>query len=440
MVNVEGLNVLLIAIDTLRADRMSCYGYRRKTTPQIDRYLAEEGVVFEEVIAPGIPTHPAYTTIFTGLHPLRHKIVCHGGGVIPDYGVKTMPEVLYENGYITAAVDNLVATRASWFVRGYEYYLYPGGITVISEGAKISGERVTEKAVNFLRLWGEGRLGSRPFFLFIHYWDPHAPYLPPRGFRETLYEGGETPLRPLLEGSAWGRLLLRGWVGRLIEEGYDRKEYVDSLYDEEILYTDYQVSRVIETLKDIGELDETLIILTSDHGEGMGENGIFYDHHGLYDWDVRVPLIMRMPKVLPRDRRVGGLVSHVDIFPTVLDMLGIELPGGLDGESLLPLFGGGRIEGREFIVCVENTRMTKRAIRTASWKLIETLRPDVYGRPAGYIELYNLDSGGEDENLYEDEMEVAHELLSRMEVWYRGALNGGDDPLAVQPISLPIPL
>jgi len=430
------VNVILIAIDTLRADHLSCYGYYRKTTPTIDS-IASEGVVFEDCIAPGIPTHPAYTTIFTGLHPLVHKIVCHAGNVQLSWSVKTLPELLYENGYFTVAVDNLAATRGLWFTRGFEAYLYSGGITVISKGAKVSGEIVTERTVNFLRAWREGVFGRKPLFLFVHYWDPHTPYLPPLGYRERFYEGGGTRLSLLLEKTRWGRLLLRTeWIRQLISEGHDEKEYVDSLYDEEILYVDWCVSRLIEELKKLEVYDDSLLIITADHGEGLGENNVYYDHHGLYEWDIRVPLIMRSPSILPRGKRVSGIVTHEDLFPTVLEAVGVR-PPKVDGRSLLPLIRN-ESEARRFVICVENTRMTKRAIRTRRWKLIETLRPDIYGNIAGHLELYDLQKG-EKHNLIEEERTIAGELMLLMEEWYRRKLGGEPDPLITQPISLPVP-
>ncbi len=430
------LNIVLIAIDTLRADHLSCYGYPVKTSPTLDR-IASDGVVFEECIAPGIPTHPGYTTIFTGMHPLTHQIVCHGGNLLLSWSIKTIPEMLYPK-YFTAAVDNLVMTKGLWFIRGFEAYLYPGGATVISRGAKVSGEAVTDKAIRFLRAWGDGRLGRKPLFLFIHYWDPHTPYLPPPGFREKFYRGGGTRLRPLLEETRWGRMLLKTrWIQQLMSEGHDEKEYVDSLYDEEILYADWCISRLVEELERLDIYDETLLIITADHGEGLGENKVYYDHHGLYEWDIRVPLIMRCPRMLPKGRRIRGIVTHEDIAPTMLDAAGIAPPYRMDGVSLLPIIEG-KAEARSFTICVENTRMSKRAIRTREWKLIETLRPDVYGNPAGHLELYSL-KRGENENLAEDKQDTVGELMMLMEKWYRQKLSGRPDPLAVQPISLPIP-
>ena len=435
---IDRPNIILIAIDTLRADHLGCYGYPKRTSPTIDD-IANKGVVFENAIAPGIPTHPGFTTIFTGIHPLRHRIVCHAGKEFLDYAIKTLPQYLYWSGYLTAAVDNLTATKAPWFIRGFEIYIFTGGITVLSKGAKITGEVVTEKAVNFLKAWKSGLYGKKPFFLFIHYWDPHTPYLPPPGFRERFYSGGSTKLSSLLMKTRWGRFLLKSkWIQQLLSEGHDEKEYVDSLYDEEILYSDWCVSKVIDLLKELDIYDNTVIMITSDHGEGLGENNIYYDHHGLYDWDVRIPLILSYPQTLPKGKRIKELVTHEDILPTILDLAGVKVDKReFDGRSLIKMIDN--IEkGRDFVVCVENTRMTKRAIRTHKWKLIETLRPDVYGRPAGYLELYNIEEG-EKTNKAEEEHDLANELLKRLEVWYRKALNGKPDPLSEQQISLPIP-
>ncbi|RLF16743.1 MAG: sulfatase [Thermoprotei archaeon] len=433
----ERPNIILIAIDTLRADHLSCYGYEKKTSPTIDE-IASNGILFENAIAPGIPTHPGYTTIFTGMHPLRHRIVCHMGQEVLSYDIPTLPQYLYNSGYLTVAIDNLVATKAPWFIRGFEVYVFTGGITVISKGAKISGDIVTTKALNFLKAYRQGLYDRKPFFLFIHYWDPHTPYLPPKGFRERFYSGGGTKLSSLLKKTRWGRFLLKTkWIQQLITEGHDEKEYVDSLYDEEILYSDWCISRVINLLKELDLYDNTVIIVTSDHGEGLGENDIYYDHHGLYEWDIRVPLIISYPQALPRGKRIRELVTHEDILPTILDLAGIKGDLKVDGKSLIPIIDG--IEkGREFVICVENTRMTKRAIRTHRWKLIETLRPDVYGRPAGYLELYNIEEG-EKTNKVGEEHDLASELLKQLEVQYRKVLSGASDPLSEQQISLPIP-
>jgi len=430
-------NVILIALDTLRADHMSCYRYDLETTPGIDEFAAD-GVLFEDCIAPAIPTHPGYTTIFTGVNPLRHGVVSHGGSHVLPYGIPLISQILHEEGFLTVAIDNLIATRAPWFYRGYKYYVFSGGITVISGGYKITGEVVTKKALRFLNLWKEGRFDHKPFFMFIHYWDPHAPYFPPPPFRGTFYQPSEKAesIKALMMKTVWGRILLKGWVGKLVEER-DEKSYLDGLYDDEILYVDKQVSEVISWLKDAELYDETIILITADHGELLGEHNIFYDHHGLYEGDIHVPLIIKSPN-LPRNVRVNGFVTHEDITPTILQLLGIKTDIRFDGESLIEAVRKGESR-REFVVSLENTRMTKRAIRTRNWKLIQTMRPDVYGNPAGYLELYNLEKDPEEkENLADSEEEILKDMVFKLECWYRRTLDGNPDPLTTQPISLPI--
>ncbi len=430
-------NVIFIALDTLRADHTSCYGYELETTPNIDK-LAQDGVLFEDCIAPGIPTHPGYTTMFTGVHPLRHGIVGHMGSHILSQDIHMLSQILYWKEFSTIAVDNLTATGAPWFSRGYEYYVFSGGLTVISGGHKISGEVTTKKALGFLRFWREEHQSSKPFFMFIHYWDPHAPYFPPPPFKGTFCrpESPTEPLRPLMERTVWGRNLLKGWISKVIDER-DDKAYMDSLYDDEILYVDHQVSRVLDYLKDSGIYDDAIIVVTADHGELLCEHDIFYDHHGLYEGDIHVPLIIKAPE-LPSGTRVKGLVTHEDITPTILELTGAESRARFDGKSLTHLADeGGGI--RDHVVCVENTRMTKRAIRTETWKMIQTVRPDVYGNPAGHLELYDLKRDPkETENLAGSEETVLKDLMLKLECSYRQKVAGNPDPLATQPVSMPI--
>ena len=426
-------NVLLIAIDTLRADHMSCDGYYMKTTPNIDT-LSKNGVIFRNCIAPVIPTHPGFTTIFTGRKPLSHKIVCHAGKEVLSKRIETLPEIMYKNKYVTSAVDNL-ASSAPWFLRGFEYYNYSGGIVVISRGIKVTGKVVTEKAIKFLEFWKK-KLSKRPFFLFVHYWDPHAPYFPPEDLIKKFYRKRGIDIRESLRTTKWGQKILNGWIQEFIKKGLTDKGYVDSSYDAEIYYSDKRIHELISYLDEIGEMNNTLILITADHGEGLGENEIFYDHHGLYDWDIRVPLIMIYPDLIPGGKRVKDMVTHEDILPTVLDIAGINYKGSLDGTSLLPIIREKK-EGRDFVVSVENTRMTKRAIRTTEWKLIQTLRSDIYGREAGYLELFKI-KDGESKNVLTDNEDVAKDLLFTMENWYRRMLKSNNDPLALQEISLPI--
>jgi arylsulfatase A-like enzyme len=436
------MNIILIAIDTLRADHLGCYGYTKCTSPNIDRF-ARDGVVFENCFAVGIPTHPAYTTIMTGMHPLVHRIVCHAGKVDLSPTITMLSEYLNRYGYVTIAVDNLATAeriaRAGWFARGYHYYFSTGGITVISQGVKINAEIVNKVAFEALEL-ALKKGGDKGFFMFIHYWDPHAPYLPPKGYIEKFYSGDPSKgdIEDRLKKTLWGRLLLSGWIGEHVRSGVRDKSYIDASYDAEIAYVDEKVGELLARIDELGLTDDTVVILTADHGESLGEHEIYYDHHGLYEWDVKIPLIIRYPSRIPRGVRVKAMVSHMDIMPTILELTGIPIPKEISGSSLLALFDG-KWDGYPMLCMVENTRMTKRALRMGRWKLIETLRPDIYGRPAGYIELYDLEKDPkETENIADLNEDLALQLLGRMEKLYRFITGGLGDPLVEQEISLPV--
>jgi len=436
------MNIILIAIDTLRADHLGCYGYHKNTSPNIDM-LAKEGILFEKCFAVGIPTHPAFTTIMTGIHPLVHRIVCHSGKENLSPMISTLPELLKNQGYTTIAVDNLATAeriaRAGWFARGYDYYFSTGGITVISNGIKINGEIVNKKAFEALE-FAVKKNSNKNFFMFIHYWDPHAPYLPPRNYIDKFYKGNssEGDLEGTLNETLWGKLLLNGWIGELIRSGIRDKSYIDASYDAEIAYVDERIGELLNKIEELKLTDNTMIILTSDHGEGLGEHKIYYDHHGLYEWDVRVPLIIRHPPIIPKNIKIKSMVSHVDIAPTILELAGMSQPEKMTGNNLLKMLEG-KWNGYSMLCMVENTRMTKRALRTEEWKLIETLRPDVYGKPAGYIELYNLEKDPEEKiNVADTNEDLALQLLGKLEKLYRSITKGESDPLVEQEISLPV--
>lgn len=436
------MNIILIAVDTLRADHLGCYGYPKNTSPNIDR-LAEESILFENCLAAGIPTHPAFTTIMTGVHPLIHRIVCHAGRENLSPTIATLPELLKRHGYTTIAVDNLATAerivRAGWFARGYDYYFSIGGITVISHGTKINGEIVNKKAFEALE-FAVKKNSDKNFFMFIHYWDPHAPYLPPRNYIEKFYEdnSSEGDLEDTLNETLWGKLLLKEWVGELVRRGIRDKSYIDASYDAEIAYVDEKIGELLGKIEELRLTDDTMLILTSDHGEGLGEHKIYYDHHGLYEWDVKVPLIIRYPPLIPKNTKIKPMVSHTDITPTILELAGISPPKEPTGNNLLKLLEGGW-NGYSMLCMVENTRMTKRALRTREWKLIETLRPDIYGKPAGYIELYNLEKDPEEKvNVTDTDEDLALQLLGKLEKLYRSITKGEGDPLMEQEISLPV--
>ena len=383
------MNFLIIAVDSLRADRLGCYGYRRPTTPYIDA-VAGRSAVFENFYAPSIPTQPSFTCTFTGQWPTTHGIVAHRGRSSLGKCAPFLPEFLQRAGYATAAVDNLAEHHKPWFARGFDVCLNPR-----EAGSYPECFLFNELALEWLNAHARS-----PFFLFVHYWDPHTPYMPPAAYRDLFYSGDPTVenrgsldefyRRPLR--SWWPS----GWLGRMASEWPDAAgaqitdiEFVRSQYDAEVRCVDDGILELLGALEKLGIAEETAVFIFSDHGEELGEHGIYFDHHGLYESNIRVPLIVRWPGVEVYGRRIRSLAQHTDLAPTVLEGAGLPVPRRMDGRSLLPFIrGGSDSEDGELLLSQECTWMAKWAVCKGGWKLIAALEPDFYGNPMR--ELYDL--------------------------------------------------
>jgi arylsulfatase len=426
------MNVLLIVIDTLRADHLGCYGYRYDTSPRIDA-LAERSVLFERLIAPAIPTHPAFVTLNSGQYSITHGVVAHGAPTPVPRDIPWLPSLMQKAGYTTCAVDNLSNWRHG-FGRGYEFYIDPGSRRTLHINS--TNRELNKRAIPWLK-----QNADEPFFMFVHYWDPHTPYLPPRAYRTLFYEGTDPydPGNRSLEGlerHPLGRAWRETWFNKLGGHVTDA-EYIRALYDGEIRYCDEGVGQLLQALEESGRAGDTLVILMGDHGELMYRHGIFFDHHGLYDGNLHVPLIIRHPGCSPR--RVPGLAAHADLAPTVLELCGIEMPAAMEGRSLAPwIRGESREPIREFVVSQECTWQMKWSIRTERHKFILAREEDFYGMPRR--ELYNLEGDpGELNNIAEREPALARELEQRLESWIAekmraNALDG--DPLVAHGLTL----
>ncbi|MDQ3700965.1 MAG: sulfatase-like hydrolase/transferase, partial [Chloroflexota bacterium] len=400
-------NVLIIAIDTQRADHLSCYGYHRLTSPHLDRF-ASQGALFEDAYSTHIPTHPGYTTLFTGKDVFAHQIVTQGGPVDLAPEVRQLAEVLSERGYFTGAADNL----GRWFSRGFEAYENYRWEREGTEWRK--AEAVNERLLPLLdRAAGEAQ-GGRPFFLFAHYWDPHTPYLPPAPFSRMFYGGDEKDPANRSMDPVFGfepfRHYFQQWMG-----GVTDIRFPVAQYDAEVAYVDSALAHVFSRLDALGLSEQTLVIVTADHGECLDDHECWFDHHGLYEENVHVPLLMRLPGRIPAGRRVPGFARLTDVAPTVLEAIGhgdAAAAEGMEGESLWPVVGGIQAQRvrREELYLTECTWMRKRAWRRGDWKLIQALEPDFHDFPP--LELYNLaEDAGERRNLATTRPEIVAELL-----------------------------
>ena len=448
------MNIVFVVIDTLRADHLGCYGYAKPTSPAIDS-LAAQGARFTRCLAPGIPTTPAHTTMFTGLHPINHNIVCHGGSVDLDRKIPVLPEMLQNRGYTTAAVDNLYDIKP-WFARGYEFYINPSFRHKLR--LLVSADEINARAIEWLQ-------GHRheDFFLFLHYWDPHTPYMPPEKYR-TFYPKDRNPFSPAF--SSFAPVKSQPIYGMFGDLWFDKlgpitdADYVSSLYDAEIKRVDDGIADLLAALDRLELADNTLVILTGDHGESLTEHDIYFDHHGLYEPTVHVPLLMRLPGAIAPHSTVTPLVQHLDLAPTILDACSSVVSDSssnsspdllsrdkrqskpiapMDGRSLWPLATGQTTQGTwDRVYSCESTWQSKWSMRTEDLKLIVSLLPDRHHMPMR--ELYDLtEDPNELTNLAEVRPELADIMEAELEAWIADNLartGRTEDPLRVQGISL----
>lgn len=422
-------NVVFIALDTMRADHLSCYGYPKPTTPHMDA-LAERGRLFRNFYSVGNCTHPGFTAMYTGLFPETSRIVSHWTSVALAEDVPTLAECFARAGYYTAAIDNLYDAWTSrgypyypWFRRAYQHYAYPQ-----DEAWYKPAERVTDTAIEWLRTEP-----AEPFFLFVHYWQPHAPYnkAPERFYR--FYEGGD-PCDPRVD---FMPPLTKDAVQRVFGRPITDPMYVMAAYNAEVAYADEAVGTLLDALDRHVGLEETLLVITADHGEIMwpprlavGRSWCF-SHIGLHEDCLRLPLIIAGPGI-----QAGTVEEHaqlVDILPTLVEWCGLELPARLDGRSVAPALTGDPIQSRDPIVVSENTYQKQRAVRQGVWKYMR-MEERLAGMPAR--SLFNLDSDPlETVNRIDEHPDVAAQLDAVLEDYIHTVTEGGPDPLHEQPIS-----
>ena len=427
------MNVIWFVLDTLRADHLSCYGYFRKTSPNIDK-LAEEGVLFEDSYASAIATGPGFTSLFTGRAAINHGFYLTPWNVpnepLLDDRIITLPELIQVRGdYTTAAFDNLINFRSHMkqFVRGFEFY-----INVTRSPAWLHHHIIADKVNQRLLPWLE-RHADEQFFAFVHYWDPHVPYNMPDRFRGK-FDRKKGDL--VTVGATDGYEYVPGW-GRVDRLPAGDGELSIDLYDDEVFYTDYCIGLVCQKIEKLGLLDDTAIIVTSDHGEDLDLHGL-WGHATVHDTTIYVPLIIRDPKHLPQGKRVKGFVQHIDNLPTILEYFPHqprefartaspefipEIPERFDGDSLLALARRERAAAEEIVV----ESGEHRAYIAPPWKLI-------WYKGGRKSELFHLkDDPLELNNRAEEEQVVLEELDDKLRHWVNRNLAGKrSDPIFAQ--------
>jgi len=435
-------NIIFILIDALRKDHLSTYGYPKKTTPNIDK-IAEKSVIFNNAFSCINATDPSITSIFTGKYPHNHGINNHGYKItkkeINNFLNKKLPSlqsILKQNGYKTYGLDWL----GRWHKKGFDFYL---GISDRSKKKKIidkinkflakitsihklitkayhsrifnpifekiqpypNGKKLTDKALEIIKK------EKNPFFMFIHYWDVHAPYNCPnkKSIRNFIDKKNLIPSKKYIN-----KIKDKG-VRKFYQTITNYAPYLNETlarYDACTYYVDQHVKRIIDLLKNQNKLDNTILIFTSDHGESLIEHNILFDHHGLYDCSIRVPLILKKPRQKQKIK-INQLFQHTDLLPTLLDLLEIKHPNNFDGSSFISKMNSknqNKETKREYIFLEEHHLQQKQAVRTKEHKLILSINPDnprcercdyIHG---GINEFYNLEKDPyEKENKYSED-------------------------------------
>lgn len=422
------LNVLLITIDTLRADHLGVYGYARPTSPNIDR-LAREGVLFRRAVSQWPKTSPSFASLMSGTYGHTHGLIRTTAQRMPDRPLM-LAELLKAGGYQTwASVANVNLARMFNFDQGFDSYLESWR----EEDEQRRTELVTRQGIDFL----DQASKDRPFFLWLHYFDPHARYQPPSPF-DRMFVGDrhfdpswQMPLQTEVRKDLGG-IPITANLG-----GEERIAYYVAQYDAEIRYVDRQVGSLLAALKERGLDGRTLVILTSDHGESLGEHNYFFEHGRFpYDDCLHVPLIVRLP-----GRRGGGEVRSpvelIDLLPTVLDLTGLSTDPEAEGKSLRRPLEGERTGGPLWEYAFSESgysRDYQRSIIGERYKLIYV--PDAEDRAVmkgSELELYDLqEDPGETRNLVNERPEIAAAMRERLARWIGEGGAGSAAPAAVR--------
>lgn len=388
-------NVILISMDTTRADYLNCYGYPLKTTLNIDA-LAEKGILFENVYTPVPFTLPAHCSMLTGTVPAYHGVLDNQGYKLSEDNV-TLAEILSDNGFTTAAfIGSFILDSQFGLGQGFDSYDDEFEKEQNTVGIV---ERTGDETTRHVIKWLEEKRGEKNF-IFLHYFDPHFSYDPPEAFSAKFKN--IPPLNKLPANS-----------------GQDPRHF--GLYAGEIAFTDHCIGRVIEKLKEVGIYDSSLIIITGDHGESLGEHRENTHGYYIYQSTVKVPLVFKFPGGF-KAKRIKAPVSLVDILPTVCSLLGIESPNGIQGKDLKPYFEGqSQPYPDRHIFCQSlgpTVYMANSLLGVINnrYKYIQTTRPELYDLIEDPQELDNLiDKQSNRARIMKDKLQQILELIVRDE-------------------------
>ncbi len=361
-------NVLLLSVDTLRADHLGFHGYPRATSPNLDAF-ARTAVVFDDAQASASWTLPGLATVFTSTYSSTHN--CWSFASRLDDSFTTLTEILTRAGYDSACVvSHLYCTVRHGLQQGFVHFddtfAYPEADPVDA----VTSQRIAERGIGFLERKAAAPDGH-PWFLWLHFFDPHDEYVEHPGISERFVTPGDRTATQVAR---------------------DR-------YDGEIAYTDLHVGRVLQALEQTGQSDDTIVVFLSDHGEEFGDHGGYRHGHTLFAELVRVPLAIRVPSIAPR--HVPELVRTVDVLPTVLELVGLRAPAGIEGQSLAPAMRGADLRALPALAEIRTDAATLDCVVDGRFKLVRDLSRagapilfDLEADPGEMYDIYLLPGGG----------------------------------------------
>lgn len=407
-------NVILISLDTVRPDHLSCYGHHRNTTPNIDR-IAKKSVVFTQAFSQAPQTFPSHLSIFTSQYPsfawLNWNLDEREGST------EVLAEALKRAGYVTAAFTGFTKGNpghnrllSALAFRAFETQIGP-----------IKLSRPPQQLFNWLETHRH-----QSFFLFLHGYDAHEPHVLPIQYDGKLFDptyqgplpGTEMELWALFSPdklrrpSDWDKynhMLQQTYLKRLLRNGEvstQDLEHMKAVYDAQLFYLDQGLGRFFKALENLKLMERTLVIIVSDHGQYLGEHGSYAEHYGCFDEVNHIILIVYDPH-LREGKRVRQVVQGVDVMPTILELAGVPIPAGTKGRSLASLLKGGSHVTQEEIAVSADVRM--RTIRTPAWKLIDT-----EGGPKALYDL--VKDPHEQRNVIDKHQEIAVRLQAQLDV------------------------
>lgn len=430
-------NILLIVMDCVRFDYLSVYGYPRPTTPHLER-LAADGVVFENAFATAPWTPPSHASLFTGTYPSQHGVDVNENLFLSEQNT-TLAQVLAEQGYRTFAVlPDAHLSNVRGFDKGFQdtvelwripyWKLEYDWLECLARNLLLGRDKMTYYSNRVMQRWlrANGR-GPDPFFIFVNYKTAHNSYHCPRPFRQQFEIASPGVDRRKAEhySNKGGYSYMAGQL----ELAEDELQLVRSWYSSTIAYLDARIGEMVEFLKAMDAYDNTLIIITADHGENLGEHHLAYHLFCLYDTLLHVPLLMSCPALLPRGQRINGMVSLTDVMPTILEVLGMEKAvGPLQGTSLAS-FNGRPYHEQVFAEFGRPQYMLKRlqtrfpghdfSAFDRGLQCIRTQRHKLIVGSDGKEELYDLvQDPAESRNRLRELPDIAAEMRMKLQQWH----------------------